>query len=68
MSAGISAATTILFGSMSQQAGHTVTSYLPKRPDIFINAMHTVFWVATGIAIIALILTARRFMQQRAAH
>jgi len=67
MVVGISAATTILFGRMSAQAGKKVTSYQASDPQLFIDAMHTVFWVATAIAIVAFILTAQRYFAQRRA-
>lgn len=65
MVVGISTATTVLFSSMSHTAGKKVTTYLTGQPDIFISGMHVSFWVATGLCILAVILTGYRMWQVR---
>lgn len=62
---GISLATTVLFSAMSHTAGHTVTSYVPAHPEIFISGMHVSFMVSLGICLVATIITGVRLVTSR---
>ncbi|WP_075887286.1 MFS transporter [Companilactobacillus crustorum] len=61
---GISAATTVLFSSMSHTAGRTVTSYEPAHPELFISGMRVAFTVSFGICLIATVITGIRMLQR----
>lgn len=62
---GISIATTVLYGAMSHNYGQHVTTYLAKRPDVFIYGMHASFAVALVICLIATMLTGVRLLRKR---
>ena len=62
---GISLATTVLFGAMSQRAGHRVTTYVAQKPELFIYGMHVVFILSTIICIIAATITILRWHGSR---
>lgn len=59
---GISAATTVLFSAMSHTAGHTVTSYVPAHPELFISGMRVAFTVSLGICLVATVITGARLL------
>ncbi|MFC6176529.1 MFS transporter [Companilactobacillus huachuanensis] len=61
---GISVATTVLFSSMSHTAGHTVTSYVPSRPELFISGMHVAFMVSLAICLVATVITGVRMLRK----
>lgn len=61
---GISLATTVLFSSMSHTAGHTVTSYVPAHPELFISGMHMAFMVALVICLVATVITGIRLLRR----
>lgn len=61
---GISAATTVLFSSMSHTAGHTVTSYIPSQPGLFISGMHVAFMVSLVICLVATVITGVRLLRK----
>lgn len=61
---GISAATTVLFSSMSHTAGHTVTSYVPAHPELFISGMHVAFIVSLAICLLATVITGVRLLRK----
>ena len=61
---GISAATTVLFSSMSHTAGHTVTSYIPSQPGLFISGMHVAFMVSLIICLVATVITGVRLLRK----
>ncbi|WP_243115696.1 MFS transporter [Periweissella cryptocerci] len=65
---GISTATTALFGWMSMSAGYRVTTYLPKHPMFFSNAMHYAFMISMVLAVIAFGLTFYRWNLSRKAR
>ena len=58
---GISAATTVLFASMSRTAGYKVTTYVPAHPEYFISGMHTAFLVSLIICLIATLVSGFNF-------
>lgn len=64
---GISLATTVLFAAMSHSAGHAVTSYLPKQPQLFIHGMHVAFLVALVICLVATVITGIRLAKRHTA-
>lgn len=61
---GISAATTVLFSSMSHTAGHTVTSYIPSQPRLFISGMRVAFMVSLVICLVATVITGIRLLRK----
>lgn len=61
---GISAATTVLFSSMSHTAGHTVTSYIPSQPGLFISGMRVAFMVSLVICLVATVITGVRLLRK----
>ncbi|WP_125547453.1 MFS transporter [Levilactobacillus lindianensis] len=62
---GISVATTVLFSAMGHYAGHRVTAYLPKQPQVFIDGMHVAFMVALIICLIATGITGWRLLHRQ---
>ncbi len=66
MVVGISASTTVLYAAMSNEAGHKVTTYLAKQPQLFIDGMHVAFIAATALCAVAVALTAYRMLTMRA--
>lgn len=61
---GISAATTVLFSSMSHTAEHTVTSYIPSQPGLFISGMRVAFMVSLVICLVATVITGVRLLRK----
>lgn len=61
---GISVATTVLFSAMGHYAGHHVTAYLPKQPEVFIAGMHVAFMVSLGICLVATGITGWRLFKR----
>lgn len=61
---GISVATTVLFSAMSHTAGHTVTSYVPAHPELFISGMHVAFMVSLAICLVATVITGVRVLRK----
>lgn len=59
---GIATATTVLFSSMSHQAGHLVSTYPFGHPDLFIHALHTAFTLALVLCLLATGLSIYRWM------
>lgn len=64
---GLTVATSVLYASMSAQAGYTVTGYLDDAPDIFITAMHLVFFTVAAVAAAGFVATLLRAREERAA-
>ncbi|PIO83663.1 MFS transporter [Loigolactobacillus backii] len=62
---GISASTTVLYAAMSHKYGQHVTTYLTKRPDVFIYGMHVSFLIALIICLIATALTGYRLFKHQ---
>ena len=62
---GISVATTVLFSAMSSAAGHTVTSYVPAHPELFITGMRVAFTVSLVICLIATVITGFRLLRKK---
>ncbi|MFC6170715.1 MFS transporter [Loigolactobacillus jiayinensis] len=62
---GISISTTVLYGAMSHNYGQHVTTYLAKRPDVFIYGMHVAFTVALVVCLVATVLTGVRLWCKR---
>lgn len=60
MVAGITVATTTLFGIMSSLAGRRITGLVPDRPDLFLSGMHVVFMTSASICLAAAALTGWR--------
>lgn len=55
MVVGSAMSTTLLFGSMSILDGSRVKSYIPSKPQLFIDGMHITFGLSCAISIILLI-------------
>lgn len=62
---GVSLSTTILFLSMSQFYGKSVTTYVDGRPDIFIDGMRVTMSFALVICLIAIIMSVIRLLKSR---
>lgn len=58
---GISLSTTILFQSMSYEAGEKVVGFVEGRPDIFVYGMHITYMLSFSICLLATGMTAWRF-------
>ena len=54
MITGISAATVVLFTTMSARLGHRVIHYVDDRPDVFLSGMHAAFYVSFGLSLVTL--------------
>ncbi|GEO79007.1 MFS transporter [Companilactobacillus mindensis] len=55
MVVGSAMSTTLLFGSMSIINGSRVKSYLPSKPQLFIDGMHVTFGLSCIISVILLV-------------
>ncbi|AKP02568.1 MFS transporter [Companilactobacillus pabuli] len=55
MVVGSAMSTTLLFGSMSILDGSRVKSYIPSKPQLFIDGMHITFGLSCAISVILLI-------------
>lgn len=55
MVVGSAMSTTLLFGSMSILDGSRVKSYIPSKPQLFIDGMHITFVLSCAISVILLI-------------
>lgn len=55
MVVGSAMSTTLLFGSMSILDGSRVKSYVPSKPQLFIDGMHITFGLSCAISVILLI-------------
>lgn len=64
MVVGISLATTILYDAMSSKMGERVTTYIAKRPDVFIYGMKITFLGSFLLCLAALLLTLYRVKKQ----
>ncbi|WP_125589531.1 MFS transporter [Companilactobacillus jidongensis] len=62
---GVSFSTTVLFLSMSQFYGKSVTTYVNGRPDIFIDGMRVTMSFALIICLIAIIMSVIRLLKSR---
>ena len=65
MVTGLSLSTTILYSSMSRQAGYKVTSYIENRHDLFLYGMHIAFLVSFILCFIAFIITGYRLFTKK---
>ncbi len=66
MVAGTSVTTTILFSRMSAVAGRRIVTFPPAHPLWFISGMHLAMGVATGLALVAVVVLWRAVPQWRA--
>lgn len=55
MVVGSAMSTTLLFGSMSILDGSRVKSYIPSKPQLFIDGMHITFGLSCAISVILLV-------------
>ncbi|WP_195701358.1 MFS transporter [Companilactobacillus futsaii] len=55
MVVGSAMSTTLLFGSMSILDGNRVKSYIPSKPQLFIDGMHITFGLSCAISVILLV-------------
>jgi EmrB/QacA subfamily drug resistance transporter len=58
MVSGTAASTSVLFGVMSQQLGHRVTTYPTGQNQVFLTALHSAFGIAVAVAVAAVIVLA----------
>ena len=63
--AGLTVATSVLYGNMSAQMGMQVTDYVTGRPDVFLNAMTFVFLTMAAVVGLGFVCTVVRFVQTR---
>ena len=63
--AGLTVATSVLYGAMSVQVGHPVTDYVDGRPDVFLNAMTVVFLTLAAVVLAGFVCTVVRFARVR---
>lgn len=66
--AGLTVATSVLYGNMSAQMGTQVTDYVAGRPDVFLNAMTFVFLTMAAVVGLGFVCTVVRFVQTRRAE
>ncbi len=66
--AGLTVATSVLYGNMSAQMGMQVTDYVAGRPDVFLNAMTFVFLTMAAVVGLGFVCTVVRFVQTRRAE
>ena len=62
---GLSLSTTILYFSMSNKAGYTVTGYIKGYDDLFLYGMHIAFIVSFILCFIAFLITGFRLFYKR---
>lgn len=65
MVTGITVATTVLFHTMSAEAGYRVTDLIPGRPDIFLLGMKAAYTTSAVICLAAALLTGLRLWSAR---
>lgn len=65
MVTGLSLSTTILYSSMSRQAGYKVTGYIEGRHDLFLYGMHIAFLVSFVLCFVAFIITGYRLFSKK---
>ena len=65
MAIGISGCSAVLYGTMSQVAGHVVTTAAGSDPAVFLAGFSTVFHVLAAIAAVGLVLTIVRLVRKR---
>lgn len=65
MVAGITLATTTLFGVMSARAGSRINDFNSVSPDLFLAGMHVVFLTAAAICLAGALLTGWRLWSAR---
>ena len=65
MAIGISGCSAVLYGTMSQVAGHAVTTAAGSDPAVFLAGFSTVFHVLAAIAAVGLVLTIVRLVRKR---
>ena len=63
--AGLTVATSVLYGSMSAQLGQHVTDFVDGRPEVFLNAMELVFLVLAAVVGLGFACTVVRFARVR---
>lgn len=66
--AGLTVATSVLYGNMSALMGTQVTDYVAGRPDVFLNAMTFVFLTMAAVVGLGFVCTVVRFVQTRRAE
>lgn len=62
---GIAFSMTLLYNRMSAKLGHTVTSFVAGREDVFIYAMKIVYSTAALICVIGIIITFIRLIKSK---
>ena len=65
MVTGISAATVVLFATMSARLGERVIHYVEGRPDVFLYGMRTSFYVSFGLSLVTLGVVCFRLFSSR---
>ena len=65
MVCGIALATTLLYGSMSEELGYRVTDYVAGQNGAFINGMRNVYLTAAVICFVGAILTLLRLIEKK---
>ena len=65
MVCGIALATTLLYGSMSEDLGYRVTDYVAGQNGAFINGMRNVYLTAAVICFVGAILTLLRLIEKK---
>ena len=63
--AGLTACTTVLYGSMSAQLGRPVTDYVPSHPEVFLQGMSLTFLMLAGVLALGFAGTLARFVRVR---
>lgn len=65
MVTGVSLSTSLLYFFMSAQVGYRVEKYVEGLEDAFVHAMHNVFWVASCLCLVGVVLTGMRLWAMR---
>lgn len=63
--AGLTVATSVLYGSMSAQVGHQVTDYVEGQPEVFLRAMSGVFLMLALVVFLGFVATMLRLVRMR---
>ena len=63
--AGLTVATSVLYGTMSVRVGYPVTDYVDGRPDVFLGAMSAVFLTLAAVVALGFVCTVVRFVRVR---
>ena len=63
--AGLTVATSVLYGAMSAEMGRPVTDYVDGRPDVFLHAMTFVFLAMAAVVLAGFVCTVVRFVHVR---